>query len=329
MLAISLAVLVSVAALLAIDIFYHRKLQASGGVNVWGYRGPTVGRKRAGERRLVVVGESTAFGYGVHWQDAIPAYLQELLNRQGAAAGPPITVVNLAYNNEGARSYKFTLQDYAYLDYDAVVFYSGYNDLGGPNLSVFRHTSPIFRLTGYLPILPIVFREKSMAILSGGSIEMAYRGDKTVFKPNVAQRTSASALAAVADISETLNKQLNRAVLDPTDTAAAEGAECGERWAHYCGGMYEAVKYAVDHQKKVMIVTQPYLNRTSHPDQQEHLALYLQHRFGSHPLLQFINLGEALALTDPALCFDGMHLTAAGNHVIAEKLAGPVSAMLR
>src|SRR5205814_3081132 len=48
------------------------------------------------------------------------------------------------------------------------------------------------------------------------------------------------------------------------------------------------LRYAVDHRKKVMIVTQPYLNRTSHPDQQEHLALYLQHRFGSHPLLRFI-----------------------------------------
>jgi lysophospholipase L1-like esterase len=326
--AITLAVFVSVAGLLAVDVYYHHKLATSGGLNVWGYRGPTEGRKKAGERRVVVVGESTAFGYGVKWQDAIPASLERLLNRQASPSGQPISVVNLAYNNEGARSYKYTLEDYKYLDYDAVVFYSGYNDLGGPNRSVFRHSSPIFRLTGYFPILPIVIREKSMAIMSGGNLELAYRGEKTVFKPTIAQRTAGSALAAVATVSESLDKQFTRTMTEPADEAAAVGAECGPRWAHYCGGMYVAVKYALDRRSKVMITTQPRISDT-HVDQQKNLVAFLHHRFGDNPLLHFTNLGDALDLTDPALCYDGMHLTAAGNRVIAEKLAGPVSEMLR
>src|SRR5476649_159765 len=126
LLAMTLAAGVSLAALLGVDVYYHHKLEASAGLNVWGYRGPTVGRKQPGERRIVMVGESTTFGYGVHWQEAVPAVLQDLLRRHDASA-KPVTVVNLGYNNEGARSYRFTLQDYAYLNYDVVVFYSGYN----------------------------------------------------------------------------------------------------------------------------------------------------------------------------------------------------------
>jgi lysophospholipase L1-like esterase len=326
--AITLAVFVSVAGLLAVDVYYHHKLAMSAGLNIWGYRGPTVGRKKAGERRVVVVGESTAFGYGVKWQDAIPASLEQVLNRQAPSSGQSISVVNLAYNNEGARSYKYTLEDYKYLDYDAVVFYSGYNDVSGPNYQVFRHTSPIFRLTGYFPILPIVIREKSMVIMSGGNLEKAYWGEKPVFRPNIAQRTAGSTLAAVATLSASLDKQLISAMPDPADNGADVGAACGPRWAHYCGGMYTAVKYALDHHKKVMITTQPRINDT-HVDQQQSLVAFLHQRFGNNPLLLFTDLSDALTLTDPVLCYDGMHLTAAGNRVIAEKLAGPVSEMLR
>ena len=46
---------------------------------------------------------------------------------------PPINVLNLGFNNEGAYSFKYTLKDYDYLDYDEVVLYSGYNDLSGEN----------------------------------------------------------------------------------------------------------------------------------------------------------------------------------------------------
>ena len=327
LLAMSLAVFFSVACLLAADVYYHHKMSTSAGLNVWGYRGPTVGRKKTGERRVVVVGESTTFGYGVHWQETIPAYLGDLLNAQAGSPGHPISVVNLGYNNEGAHSYLYTLEDYKYLNYDVVVFYSGYNDLGGSNSSAFRHASPIFRLTGYFPILPMVIREKSMVILSGGNLELAYRG-KTVFKPTLAQRTAGSALAAVASVSESLDKQLTSAMPDPKDNAAVVGAECGPRWAHYCGGMYAAVKYVLDRKKKVLITTQPRIN-DNHVDQQQRLVAFLQHSFGGNPLLRFTNLSDALKVTDPALCYDGMHLTAAGNRLIAEKLVGPVSEILR
>src|SRR5256885_5434399 len=125
-------------ALLGVDIYLHSKYEKSAGFNVWGYRGPVTGRKKAGEYRVVIVGGSSVFGYGVNWHEAIAPLLERSLR---ARSSRPFSVVNLGYNNEGAYSMKFTLQDYAYLDYDLACLYEGYNDLigdpRGPNLSVF------------------------------------------------------------------------------------------------------------------------------------------------------------------------------------------------
>ena len=136
-----IAIIVPVGALAVIDIYLHTRFQRTGGVNVWGYRGPIAARKRSGEKRVVMLGGSSAFGYGVSWSEAIPARLETKLREAGQRA----SVVNLAYNNEGAYSFKFTLDDYQYLDYDLALLYEGYNDLmgdpRGPNLSVFRHGS--------------------------------------------------------------------------------------------------------------------------------------------------------------------------------------------
>src|SRR5262245_13147080 len=92
-LAVLLAIIGSVAILVAADLVVH---QTKSAVNIWGYRGPILGRKAAQERRLAVLGESTAFGYGVKWNEAFPAYLETQLNAR-APAGRRITVANLAY----------------------------------------------------------------------------------------------------------------------------------------------------------------------------------------------------------------------------------------
>src|SRR5260370_19636425 len=152
--AVLLSIVVPLAGLLAADAFLHPRFQRTGGVNIWGYRGPIAHRKQPGERRIVILGGSAAFGYGVGWTEAIPARLESKVGGEGER----VSVVNLAYNNEGAYSFRFTLADYLYLDYDIAILYEGYNDLMGdpraPNFSVFRHESPVFRVTGYLPILP-------------------------------------------------------------------------------------------------------------------------------------------------------------------------------
>src|SRR5262249_43809626 len=159
----------------------------------WGYRGPVVGSKRPAEYRVVLLGGSVAYGYSVEPNATIPVYLQRDLHLMTAT--DQYTVVNLAYTGEGAYSFSYTLRDYAYLHYDLAILFEGYNDLiSQRNTSVFRRRSPIYRLTGYLPIFPLIFREKALLLMNGGDVHaMHEQSGKTVFRPSWAARAGASA----------------------------------------------------------------------------------------------------------------------------------------
>src|ERR1043166_6303354 len=121
-------VCVAASILLALDIYVHHRVQYDAGFNIWGYRGDPVGRKHAGETRIIVLGGSTAFGYGLRWYESWPYYLEQKIRR--AHAGGAVTVVNLGIPTDSARTFVSTLDDYAYLDADIVMLYEGYNDLG-------------------------------------------------------------------------------------------------------------------------------------------------------------------------------------------------------
>ena len=193
---------------LAVDVYLHKKYENIAGLNIWGYRGRTVRGKQPREKRIVVLGGSTAFGYGGTPGEAMPAFLERQLNARRGERGE-VSVVNLAYNNEGAYAFIFTLQDYEYLDYDVALLYTGYNDIGGENTLVYRRESPVFRLTGYSLIFPLIFREKAMT-LRYGDVEAGYRAgyssDQTTFKPNLAAQATSSALDAATQISRALER---------------------------------------------------------------------------------------------------------------------------
>jgi lysophospholipase L1-like esterase len=303
-----LAMLLSTAAagggLLALDLYLHYRH----GVNLWGYRGPVLGPKAPGERRVAVVGGSTAWGYGVTRADAFPAILErrldEVRHRQGAG---PVRVANLAYNNEGAYSFRFTLEDYAYLHYDVALLYTGYNDLGwsardGPgNRQVIRRASPVFRLTGYWPLIPVIVPR-----VLGWSWDRE-AGDRTF---------------AI----EGRRRRGRRA--DPgAGGPAAAGDLDGEGWAYYCWSVRTAVEYALGRGARVMVVTQPFIS-PPHVAQQRALGTMLRTAFGGDRRVRHVDLGGALDLRDAVLTFDGMHLTPAGNARIAEALVGPTLELL-
>jgi hypothetical protein len=256
----------------------------------------------------------------------------------GRRSGPfqRFTVVNLGYNNEGAYTFRFTLADYLSLNYDVACLYEGYNDsMGdpdGPNVSVFRHDSPVFRLTGYLPIFPIIFHEKAAALLYGNAREF-YRlsGVRTVFHPGVANRTAAESLQIAAEVSDSLSRQLNRVTSGParriTD-AASTG--CKYPWQEYCQSVLVAIDFALQHDRQVLVVTQPYeLGDVGdrHKQQQREMAAMLQRRFRGDRRVRYPSLGPSVDLWDPELSLDHMHLTAAGNARIAGDLVQPVLEM--
>ena len=78
-------------------------------------------------------------------------------------------------------------------------------------------------------------------------------------------------------------------------------------------------------------------NSDGHVDQQSNLIAMLNRSYGANENVRHVNLGESLytlpsvLLTADDLTFvwDGMHLTAAGNDVVATGLVEPVISMFR
>ncbi len=330
--AMLLACFVGLAGLLAADLYMHKRSERSAGLNRWGYRGPVAARKKPGEIRVAVLGGSTVFGYGVMWDEAFPALLEGRLNA-GSRTGTRFSVVNLGYNNEGAYSFRYTLEDYAYLGIDIVCLYEGYNDLMGdqdrPNHSVFRHDSPMFRLTGYFPIFPIVFREKAMALRHGGDLNAAYKDDgRTVFRAPVSTRATASALETAAGIGESLQRQLERLSTPPPKATPPRSGSCAVPWGDYCESVAAAVDYGLAHRQRVLVISQPRLRwqyaEPRHESQQEALVAMLHQRFNGRSEVHTVDFSDAIDLHDTSLSYDGMHLTLAGNSRIADRLRDKV-----
>jgi hypothetical protein len=331
--AVAVAAGATLLALLAVDVYLHGKFERSAGFNVWGYRGPAVGRKQADEYRVVVLGGSAAYGYGTTWDQAVPALLERQLTGRSASPVRRFTVVNLGYNNEGAYSFKPTLDDYSSLHYDLACLYEGYNDLVGdpePNLAVFRHDSPVFRLTGYMPIFPIVFKEKAAALAHGDAGAVYRERDKTVFHASVAARAAAGVLDATASIGESLERQLGKLAVEPAHVVEADPSTgCKAPWQRYCRSVLQAIDDALQSGAQVLVATQPYAAlspsaRWRHVEQQTELAAMLQRRFGRDARILYVNLGPLIDLRDATLSFDHMHLTPAGNARVAKALVAPV-----
>jgi lysophospholipase L1-like esterase len=333
--AFGLAAALSSAALLAGDIYLHGRYERSAGFNVWGYRGPAAGRKKPNEYRVIVLGGSTAYGYGVPRDEAMPSVLERELRAQ--VQSPIVTVLNLAYNNEGAYSFKPTLADYDWLNADLVLLYEGYNDLmagGRPNVQVFRHDSPVFRLTGYMPIFPIIFKEKAAAMLNGGDASALYRQDKkTVFHANLTTKAAAGVLDTTASVARSLEAQLDHVTAEPIHHIDDDGSTgCSETWRSYCRSIAVAIEFARQRGRQVIVVTQPYLAneariRARHVDQQTAMRAMVGRQFGSDPDVRSVDLGDLINLEDPALAFDHVHLTARGNTQLVSGLTGPVIEM--
>lgn len=333
-LTIALVMTAGFGVVLAADLVLHYRAERSAGLNRWGYRGPVVSRKAANEVRVAMLGGSTVFGYGVMWNESIPAMLEQRLNQ--AHPEHKWTVVNLGYNTEGAFAFLPNLRDFSYLDYDLVILYEGYNDLSNdanPNFVTVRQQSPVFRMTGYFPILPLWLDEKALMLGSGG-VDSGYgaridQSQRTVFRPSLAQRASASAFRAASSVTAALERQFEnsggghgRALAE-----AVPGSSCAPPWSQYCDAERRAIQYAVDHGKRVLVVSQPRhpspAIRANHDRQQQALSEMLTRVFGNSPVAYF-DVADRVNLLDTNLSFDQMHLSVDGNRIVADALTAPV-----
>ncbi len=332
--AITLTLITSVGLLLVADLLLHRRAERSAGLNRWGYRGPVAGNKQPRELRVAMLGGSTVFGYGLFWDQAIPALLERELAQRDPSR--PVSVVNLGYNNEGAFALRPTLEDFAYLDPDVVCLYVGYNDWWGdegPNTAVYRHESPVFRATGYFPILPLMLKEKAVAIRSGNNLVAATQvegtgmGSPVVFKVGPVDRASAAALEAAHAVSDAMASQLNRMSPAPAPITTPTGTRCAAPWVRFCDSVYRAIGYSLAQGQKVVVVAPPLMTDKStarHLDQQRALAGMVAAKFGGNLAVRWVDLSRAVDLADKTLSFDTMHLDVRGNEIVADALVQPV-----
>ena len=58
---VTVSAIICVSILFGADLYLHHKH----GVNAWGYRGPVIGRKQPGEKRVAILGGSTTWGFGL------------------------------------------------------------------------------------------------------------------------------------------------------------------------------------------------------------------------------------------------------------------------
>lgn len=328
---------VAMVMLLVADLILHHRAERSAGLNRYGYRGPVVGRKQPGELRVVMLGGSTVFGYGVAWNESVPALLERALRER---LNRPVSVANLGFNNEGAHAFVPNLEDFAHLDYDVIVLYEGYNDLPGDegvNRSVYRRDSAVYRWTGYYPILPLYLDEKAKMMRYGGDLNAAYedarrqeRGQTVVFQPNFAQRTSAAALEAVSSMTKALDGQLEQtAVTPPPATPESESKlGCTFPYVTYCESVAAAVRFGLSRGKGVVVGSQPRAqggrSQDLHARQQAMLAGMLGRNFGGETRVAWVDFARLVDLASIDVTFDGMHLKPQANATVAAGLVEPV-----
>lgn len=305
---------IAAAAVLAADIYVHHRLSKYAAVNVWGYRGEVLGRKQPGEKRIFMIGPSTVFGVGFPPEDALPAQLERQLQQR---VPHPVRVVNLGMPGEDAYAYRATIEDYRYLKPDAVIFYGDSNITGESAPIVLRHQSPIFRWTGYSPILHIALRERFLMWRHDGKIQEAY-DDKVVFRPGDKEAGGLKAAADVADF------------MKSTEAASASPAappSCEKEFKNYCTSMNNAVTYARSLGLPALVVNQPYET----PFQvhiQNALRQMLRDRHGNDAGVRYLDMGYGIDLKDSTLTYDGVHLTPAGNAKMASQLLEPALELL-
>lgn len=305
---------ITIALFVVVDLYYHEKYLTLAGFNHKGYKGKVVGSKEQDEIRIVVLGGSAAYGYGVSYEDALPAQLEKCLQQY---SDKKITVINLAFNVEGSYAFYYNLKDFYYLNYDYVLLYSGYLDLTPGRTRVERRGNPIFRTFGYMPILPLITSEKIMVLRSGGRLDDAYRGKKIVFTPKVRDRVAIAILENLLSTYEKAEtkigelKKIKKLDFDPEKLKEDE-------WAWYKHFMMKAIDFSIENGKKVIVVSPPYRNE-QHESQQKALREILPEE------VLYVNMGRSLPMDDRDLFFDGLHMSQKGSHIMGRLLTEKIA----
>ena len=291
------AVVLMLLGIVVADQMAHKRVETLAGVNSWGYRGPVAAMQRGAEVRVAVVGGDRAFGWGVQPDQTMAAYLRTEVERR--LLGAAVTVVNLGAIGLPAAAYADRIESFASLAPDIVCVYLDLIDRS-PAALLPRHDSAITATTGYVPMLPLLLRDKGRALDANGRRWLGWWASTTSAALTAIDRVAYRWLGfAPAPATTDRDASLNRAV----DAALAAAPAV------------------------VVVLPMP----LSEAEQRAHEAARqaLAARSAGEPRLSVVDLREVPALADPALRLDGFNYGAAGHSLAATAVAPAVADFAR
>ncbi len=319
------ALAIACALTVALDLREHGRVAALGGVNEWGYRGPVARQRGHNEIRVVVVGGTRAFGWGLT-ASALAGEIRRVVmlttDRPGAELRP-VVVINLGRLGALPESYPATITHYSYLRPDYVCLYDDLGVPGGVPTSGTDGTSAVFQLTGYAPALPLVMREKGM-VWRFGDVQSGYVPDAQRREPHtpIVRRAAGAALEAIGGTLEAADRRIARMIERRRDSATAPSES-----TDYADTMMTAIDAAHRAALGVVVVTSP---TETAPQAANRRALDTRlASLGGAPWLRVVDLGSDPRLAaDRALRIDDWNYSSSGITVIASEIASALLSLI-
>jgi hypothetical protein len=317
------AVVGSLVLMVALDVWAHTRVEALGGVNVWGYRGPVAKQKIPNEIRVEVVGGTRAFSWGAP-ASAVASQLRRVImltTDQRGVAFRPITVINLGRMGILPDAYPATMEHYSYLRPDYICLY---DDLGVRGATFADGTSAVFALTGYAPILPLVLREKGMA-WRFGDVSRGYTAVESQSGPSTPalRRAAGRTLEAIGDVLGAADRFAARTTRSRQPDAVASDQSVDS----YADAMVTAIDAAHRHARGVVVAVSP-----AETEEQvlrlRALEARLNGGIGSAPWFRLVDLGLEARLRDEALRIDGWNYSSAAITLAAELIAPAILSLI-
>ncbi|MDP2320445.1 MAG: hypothetical protein Q8O42_14045 [Acidobacteriota bacterium] len=293
------AAVLGVMLMIVADQFAHRRVQDMAGVNSWGYRGLVMPAKAAGEIRIAMVGGDHGFGWGMAPEETTAAYLRGVIARRLAAGDGSaiVTAVNLSAVGLPAPAYADRIAHFAYLAPDVICLYVDLTDRAeGATLPPID--SAITALTGYVPMLPLLLRDKGRAMTMAG------------------KEIAGSAVGAFGGLLRNTDRALHSWVSRPVPASTSRREALGR-----------AVDAALASARAVVTVVPMPVAPSEWPAHRDAIDVFTT-RAASEPRLRTVDLATIDRLSDPQLRLDGYNLGAAGQSLAANAIAPAVFAVI-
>ncbi|MBF0206895.1 MAG: hypothetical protein HQK53_08375 [Oligoflexia bacterium] len=299
--------------IISVDLLLHHRLATQQGWNYRGYRGKILSAKRDGEYRIACFGASTVYGYFVNQDQTWPYLLEKRLLELKKDA----SVANLGWNNQGLYGVFHDIKYFENLDYDLAILYNSNADSVPSSIGVanYRAESAFFKLFGYMPILPLYLNEKAMIMKYGiENLNRAYGGkvDEKQSKDDrpVKFRIGVS-LGEMNNLFTNINEKLKKYDQEAEVLQKSNGKPY-DQYLHYLGKTFD---WLISKNKKTIYVNNP---GTYNKIQQELVKKLIDEKYKNNVF--YLDLSNTVDNSNKELCLDGMHLSMAGNQIVADKI---------